>query len=111
MMAFRTMKPTIAEYSAAGISGAVPATRSPSPVDLAEHRVDRPHDRDHVRHLAADENVRQDREIREGGAAPLHPVGLGAAVGDEITAHLAPRAFDPRIRLSLGNADLAHGLH
>src|SRR5262249_49417249 len=99
MMAFRTMNATIAEERAAGITG--PSTGSSS-IALAEHRVDRAHDRDHVRHLAADQDVRQDREIGEGGPAPLHAVGLGAAVGHEVAAHLAARALDARVGLALG---------
>ena len=50
-------------------------------------------------------------EIAERGAAPLEAVGLGAAVGDQVAADLAARAFHPRVAFALGHAHLPHRLH
>src|SRR6266508_4149220 len=61
----------------------------PSPVDLAEDGVDRAHDGDDVGDLVTRDDVRQEGQVRERGAAPLHPVGLGRAVCDEVAADLA----------------------
>src|SRR6266498_52922 len=100
MMTFRMMKPTMKAWTAGGIRASPPhPTLSPSrgrgnrrkasSVHFSEHGVDGAHDGDDGGDLAADEDVRQDGEVGEGGAAPLHPVGLRAAVGEEVAAHLA----------------------
>src|SRR5262249_36844376 len=71
----------------------------------------RAHDGDDVGDFVAGDDVGQDREIREGRAAPLHAVGLGAAIADDVAADLPTRAFDPRVPLALGDADLTDRLH
>src|SRR4051812_14596265 len=46
--------------------GGAPRTQKlRSPVHLAEHRIDRAHDRDDVRDAGAGQDVRQDRQIGE----------------------------------------------
>src|SRR4029453_3749843 len=47
-------------------------------VDFTEHRIDGAHDGDDVGHLVAGDDVGQHREVREGCAAPLHPIRLCA---------------------------------
>src|SRR5216683_3061548 len=79
-------------------------------VDLAEDGVDGAHDGDDVGDLVAWDDVREDGKVGERGPAPLHPVGLGAAVGDEIAADLAAGALDARVGLALGDAYLPHRL-
>src|SRR2546430_17107744 len=79
-------------------------------VDLAEHGIDGAHDGDDVGDLVAGDDVREDGQVGERGSAPLHPVGLGAAVGDEIAADLAAGALDARVGLALGYAHLPHRL-
>src|SRR5678816_1536393 len=64
-----------------------------SPVDLAEDGVDGTHDGHHVGDLAPRDDVRQHGQIGEGGAAPLHAVGLGPAIAHDVAADLAPRAL------------------
>src|SRR6266513_335097 len=71
------------------------------PINLAEDGIHRAHDRDDIRHLVARDDVRQHGEVREGRAAPLHPVGLGAAVADDVAADLAARPLDTRVPLAL----------
>src|SRR5262249_26411660 len=82
-----------------------------SPIHLAEYRVHRAHDGDDVGDLVTGNDVRQDREIREGCAAPLHTVGLGPAVADQVAADLAARPFDSRVALALWNTDLPDRLN
>src|SRR5439155_463545 len=84
----------------------LPVAEQSSSVDLAEHRVDGAHDRDDVRHLVAGDDVRQHREVREGGAPPLEAIGLRAAVADEVAADLAARAFHPRVAFALRHSHL-----
>src|SRR5215831_7957581 len=78
--------------------------------DLAKDGIDGAHDGDHVGNLVTGKDVWENGEVGEGGPAPLHAVGLGAAVGDEIAADLAAGALDARVRLALGDAHLPHRL-
>src|SRR6266478_2761795 len=68
-----------------------------SPVDLAEDRVDRAHDRHDVGDLVSGHDVRQHREIRERRASPFQSVRLGPAVAHDVAPDLAARAFDARV--------------
>src|SRR4026207_104486 len=104
MTTFSTTNPTT------NASSASQAMTGMLAVDLAEDGIDGAHDRDHVGHPAADQDVREHREVGEGGTAPLHAVGLGPPVGDEVAAHLAARPFHARVALSLGHPHLAHRL-
>src|SRR5688572_24766423 len=90
--------------------GMTPGHVEGSSIDLAEDGIDGAHDGHDVRHLVAGHDVRQDREVRERGAAPFHAVRLGAAVGNQVTAHLAARALHAHVRLPLRNARLGHRL-
>ena len=54
--------------------------------------------------------MREHRKVGEGGPAPLHAVGLGSPVGDEVAAHLSARTFHARVAFALGDAHLAHRL-
>src|SRR6185295_19116244 len=104
MMTFSTTNPTMNASSAAQTMTGMLA------VDLAEDGIDRAHDRDHIGHPAADQDVGEHREVGERGAAPFHAVGLGAPVGDEVAAHLPARSLHACVALALGDADLAHRL-
>src|SRR2546429_9906719 len=106
MIAFRTMNASsvyqatggrvIGPRSARPVSSVgglrrAPVAPSPLPINLAEDGIHRAHDRDDIRHLVARDDVRQHGEVREGRAAPLHPVWLGAAVADDVATAPAPR--------------------
>src|SRR6188472_1804287 len=79
-----------------------------SPIDLAENRVHRSHDRDDVRHLVPGNDMRQHGKIGERRAAPLHAIRLRAAVGNEVTANLAAWPLDARVGLAFRNTNLRH---
>src|SRR4051812_17522002 len=96
MTAFNTMKGTMSGVSQVGMS-------IDSPIHLSKHGIHRPHDRHDISDLMARDDVRQHCEVREGGAAPLHAVRLGAAVRDHVAADFAARSLDARIGLALGN--------
>src|SRR5438094_10514156 len=81
-----------------------------SSIHLAKDGIDRAHDRDDVGDLVAGNDVRQDREVRERRAAPLHAVRLRGAVADHVAAHLAARPFDASVGLALRNPDLRYRL-
>src|SRR5438309_1890047 len=103
--------PGLPEVRAGSDTPGLPVAEQSSSVDLAEHRVDGAHDRDDVRHLVAGDDVRQHREVREGGAPPLEAIGLRAAVADEVAADLAARAFHPRVAFALRHSHLTDRLH
>src|SRR5438067_10837827 len=122
MTAFRTTKPTSAWCSngdiivagsarpgrdVGGLPGKVAGSVRLSPVDLAEDGIDGAHDGHDVGHLVTGDDVGQDREVRERGAAPLQAVRLGAAVGDDVAAELPARPFHARVALALGDPHLS----
>src|SRR5262245_34755326 len=80
-------------------------------VHLAEHGIDRTHDRHHVRYLVPGHDVGQDGQVRKGRPPPLHAVRLRPAVAHDVAADLAPRALHPRVALALRNSDLSDRLH
>src|SRR6185503_5742930 len=45
----------------------------------------------------------------ERRASPFHSIRLRAAVGNQVAADFAARAFDAGVRLALGNPSLRHG--
>src|SRR5689334_8358278 len=125
MTTFSTMKPTSASTASGGsVMGAGSASPARavgglaemvsgcvrSSVDFTKDGIDGAHDGHDVGDLHAGQDVREHREVGERSAAPLEPVGLRPAVGDEITADLAARALDAPVALALRDAHLAHGL-
>src|SRR5258707_2465883 len=77
-----------------------------SAIHLAKHRINRPHDRDDIRDFVARNDVRKDRQVGEGGAPPLHPIGLRTAVRDQVAADLAAWSLDARVALALRHPGL-----
>src|SRR5690349_19294885 len=112
MTTFSTMKPTSASTASGGsVMGAGSASPARAVGGLAEmvsggvrssvyftkDGIDGAHDGHDVGDLHAGQDVRQHREVGERSAAPLEPVGLRPAVGDELTADLAARALDASV--------------
>src|SRR6184192_2466128 len=89
-MAFRTMNAMSACHARGGMVMRRRATRWRSPIHLAEDGVHGAHDCHDVRDLVPRNDVRQHGEIRERRTPPLHTVGLGAAVADQVATDLAP---------------------
>ena len=68
-----------------------PTSARRSSVNIAQDKVDRPDDGDHVGDELVADHVRQRAEVAEGGGADLAAVGAVAAVADDVEAELAAR--------------------
>src|SRR5438067_4660573 len=102
MTALSRMKAASASSASGGMALAV---------DLAEDGVDGAHDRDDVGDLAARDDVRKDREVRERRAADLHAIRFRSAVAHDVEADLAARALDARVAFALRHAHLPDRPH
>src|SRR6202167_1352932 len=73
--------------------------RPRSPIDLAEHNVERAEDRADVgQHVLAAQKIHR-LKMREAGRAKFDSVGLVRAVGHQINAELALGGFNWRVNL------------
>src|SRR4030095_8258292 len=106
MTTLSTTNGAMSSVSQLGILRSQLPTPNSSPIHLSKHGIDGTHDRDDVGDLMPGNDVRQDRQVRERGAAPLHAIWLRAAVGNHVGANLATRPFDACVRFALGDSDL-----
>src|SRR5882724_225111 len=105
MMAFSTMKPTM-NAEIAGSTNPHPAL---SPEGRGFHNESLDPSVSPSPYRGEEGRVRG--WIHSASTVDLAEDGLGRAVGDQVAADLAARAFDAGVRLALGDAHLPHRLH